>query len=285
MPYPRGRGKRTLKTPGFGPMGKGHGGVVELSKRKESAVRRVDGMTRDEVCRALQSKVRLIARRLHDRLSSDVRIPVDDLAAAGVIGLLEAFDRYDAARGTAFSTYAEYRIRGAMYDSLRDNDAFSRRRRQLAKRIQAAGDEIRRDEGRAPEAPEIASRLGLGLDAYHEAVSKTKPVVHVPFDAPEDDSAGAVGERLSDGDPDVEARLVDRDVRLVLQRAIEELPDRHRECVLMYYTKDVTLAEIAAVFGVTVSRVSQILSDARSRLKRTLATTLDPDDLKIMLGT
>jgi RNA polymerase sigma factor for flagellar operon FliA len=242
-------------------------------------------MTRDEVCRKFQPKVLLLARRLHERLSSEQRVALDDLAAVGAIGLLEAFDRFDPARGIQFTTFAEYRIRGAMYDALRENDAFSRRRRQLAKKITAAADQIRRTEHRNPSADEIASQLGIGLDEYHDALDRTKPVVHVSMDAGADSEEGEsrpLSDKIGDPDRGAEAGLVAREVKEALKAAILDLPERQRQCVTMYYSGELTLAEIAQVFDVTVSRVSQILSEARERLRKKLSETMDRRDLEVM---
>ncbi|MEZ4239355.1 MAG: FliA/WhiG family RNA polymerase sigma factor [Myxococcota bacterium] len=255
-----------------------------LRYNTDESVRRVEGMTRDEVCKRYQPKVMLLARRLHERLSSEVRIPVDDLAAVGAIGLLEAFDRFDAARGILFGTFAEYRIRGAMYDALRENDAFSRRRRQLSKRIHQAADEIRRAERRDPSAEEVAAKLGIDIDAYYDAVDRTKPVIHVPLDAPTDPDASeggrALSDRLADPGTGADAGLVAQELKAALKEAILELPDRQRQCVMMYYSNELTLAEIAQVYGVTVSRVSQILSEAREKLRKKLVATVDRADLE-----
>jgi RNA polymerase sigma factor for flagellar operon FliA len=218
-----------------------------------------------------------VARRLHQRLAGDFRGSVDDLAAVGAIGLLEAFDRFEPARGIAFSTFAEYRVRGAMYDSLRHDDAFTRRRRQLARSIQAARDEVRRTEGRAPEAQDVARRLGLDVQAFHEACQTTAPVVHVHLD----DATGVpVGERVADPGTGPLDRIVAHEVAEALEDAIGQLPERQRECVRMYYTAELPLADIAKVLGVTVSRISQILTEAREKLRRRLETTLDPEDLE-----
>lgn len=249
----------------------------------DEGVRRVEGLTRDEACRRFQPKVMLLARRLHERLSSELRIPLDDLASVGAIGLLEAFDRFDPGRGILFATFAEYRIRGAMYDALRENDAFSRRRRQLSKRIHQAADEIRRVERREATAEEVARKLGIDLDAYYDAVDRTKPVIHVPLDAPSDpddpDGSRTMSERLADPMRSADAGLVAQELKGVLKEAILELPERQRQCVMMYYSSELTLAEIAAVFGVTVSRVSQILSEAREKLRKRLIATVDRADL------
>lgn len=255
--------------------------MQRVGYRTEDAVRRVEGLTRDEICRRYQPKVMLLARRLHERLSSELRVGLDDLAAVGAIGLLEAFDRFEASRGILFATFAEYRIRGAMYDALRENDAFSRRRRQLAKKITQAADQIRRAEGRNPSAEEVAALLEIGVDAYHDAMDRTKPVVHVPLDGPndgDDDGGRAMSDRLADPSAGPDAGLFAQEVKDALKQAILELPDRQRQCVMMYYGSELTLAEIAAVLEVTVSRVSQILSEAREKLKKRLAPTVDPSD-------
>ena len=103
--------------------------------------RTVEGLSRDDACRRYQRKVQLIARGIYGKLSPDATIQLDDLVSCGAIGLLEAYDRFDESRGIAFSTYAEYRIRGAVYDALRGQDTFSRRRRELARRIERATDQ------------------------------------------------------------------------------------------------------------------------------------------------
>lgn len=257
-----------------------------LRYQTDDKQRLVEGMTRDEVCRRFQSKVMFIARRLHERLSSELQIPLDDLAAVGAIGLLEAFDRFEPTRGIQFTTFAEYRIRGAMYDALRENDSFSRRRRQLSKRVNTAAEEIRRAEGRNPSAKEVADKLGIDLDEYHSAVDRTKPVVHVSLDAPDDGSDGgrSLSDRLADPAWGALSGIVATEVRDALKACILELPDRQRQCVMMYYGSELTLAEIAQVFGITVSRVSQILTEARERLRKRMLTMVDAEEIQQSLG-
>lgn len=261
------------------------GGTV-LRYQTDEKQRLVEGMTREEVCRRFQSKVMFIARRLHERLSSELQIPLDDLAAVGAIGLLEAFDRFEESRGIQFTTFAEYRIRGAMYDALRENDAFSRRRRQLSKRVVTAAEEIRRAEGRNPSASEVAQRLGIDLDEYHAAVDRTKPVVHVSLDAPEDgqDGSRTLSERLADPSVSALGGIVATEVREALKACILELPERQRQCVMMYYGSELTLAEIAQVFGITVSRVSQILTEARERLRKRMLTMVDSEEIEASIA-
>jgi RNA polymerase sigma factor for flagellar operon FliA len=245
--------------------------------------RLVEGMTRDEVCLKFRNKVHLIARRISDRLSNEARVTLDDLVSSGALGLLEAFDRYDAERGIQFTTYAEYRIKGAIYDDLRKGDAFSRRRRQLQKTLDHAVSQLRTANGREPEPSEVASSLDMSLEEYWTARDKVKPVNHVSLDSTDDDEDGRpLIESLiceSEDAPDLALRIAD--VRRHLREAIASLPERQRQCVLMYYGKEMSLAEIAAVYDVTVSRISQILSDSRKKMRKRLEPVVDRADLQL----
>jgi RNA polymerase sigma factor for flagellar operon FliA len=247
---------------------------------KAAPVRTVEGLNRDEVCRKYQDKVFLVARRIHERLSRHASIEIDDLVSWGAIGLLEAFDRFDASKGVRFSTYAEHRIRGTIYDQLRARDTSTRRRRDLAKRIEAAKVKLQRQLGREPLPEEIAVGLEISLDDYWHAVHKTAPTTHVSVDAPDEETGRPLLEVLADHeDTGVEQRMVVDQVRLVLRQAIQDLPERHRHCVMMYYDKEMSLAEIAAVYDVSVSRISQIISDARGRLRKALTDQVELADL------
>lgn len=245
----------------------------------------VDGMTRDEACQKYRHKVMLIARRVFRKQGGDNgSVALDDLVSCGAVGLIEAFDRFDPARGLNFGAYAEYRIRGAMYDALRGEDAFTRRRRELAKRVQNAVRDLRHRLDREPEPIDVATELGVDLDEYWRIVDRVKPVSHVSLTASptgEDDEGGLpLIERVMDATQKApDSGLFMEQVREHLKKAIAELPDRQKQCIMMYYGKDLSQAEIAAVYGVTVSRVSQILTEARERLRKKLVQVIDPNDL------
>lgn len=248
-------------------------------------VRTVEGMTRDEVCRKFAGKVQMLARRVFERLSKDSGVQIEDLVSHGSIGLLEAFDRFDPNRAIQFSTFAEYRIRGAMYDALRENDVFSRRHRMLARKVQTATEALRNQLGDDPAPEDVAKQLGITLEDYWAVVDRTKPVVHISIDGPVDDDEGAGGAGrtfldrwLSAPNASPDNALILEEVRQSLSDAIAALPDRHRECILMYYGKGLTLAEIAAVYEITVSRVSQILTEARERLRKKMNGLIDAHD-------
>lgn len=251
------------------------------SRYQKDNVRLVEGMTRDACCRKYHGKVVLLARRIFERLSSEAPVELGDLVSNGAIGLLDAFERFDGARGIQFSTFAEYRIRGQIYDALRQNDTFTRRRRQEARRLAGALEAVRRQTGRDPNPQEVADYLGMSLDDYWTRLDRTKPVSHVSIDGDDDDDdRRPLVEKLTDNRrPEAETRILVAEVRAQLKAAIQTLPERQRACVLMYYGEEMSLAEIAAVYDVTVSRISQILSEARGRLRKKLKDVLDPADL------
>lgn len=245
-------------------------------KGGKTAERRVLGLTRDETCARFETRVLLIARRLSERLPPDCSLTLEDLAAYGAIGLLEAFDRFEPERKILFSTFAEYRIRGAMMDALRQNDNFTRYRRQMSRRLDDAQGTLRLELGRAPEPEETASRLGVDLSTYWHMVDTTRPISYVSIFDDDDSEGGNGGGRTmadvlvgSDGEDPYRA-LLGQDARLLLKFAIKELPERKRQCVILYYGRGLNLSEIARVFDVTPSRISQVLSAARRELREML---------------
>ena len=241
---------------------------------------RVEGLTRDEICHRYQDKVFLVARRVFERLSRHAGVELEDLVSWGAIGLLEAFDRFDATKGVKFSTYAEHRIRGTIYDQLRARDTSTRRRRDMEKRLAFAKEKLQRGLGREPTPEEIAAELGIDIEQYWAAVYKTAPTTHVSVDSPDEETGRPLLEVIADRqEVGVEHRIVMEQVRLALRDAIKALPERQRHCVMMYYDKEMSLAEIAAVYDVSVSRISQIISEARKRLRSALAEAVDLTDL------
>jgi len=249
---------------------------------------RVEGMTREEATIAFQKKIILLARQIGERLPSDSSLCVEDLVSYGAIGLLEAFDRYDEARGILFSTFAEYRIRGAMLDALRSTDTFTRRRRQLSKKISAASKSLRFELGREPTPGETAKRLGISIDEYWDSVDRVKPVSLISLDGVlvngDSEESRTLAEQLSTSEVDDPSRRLDAiEIKSHLQNAILGLPEKERHCVMMYYGRDLSLAEVAAVYGVSVSRISQIITQAKGKLRKKLHSVIDHGDLHVEL--
>ncbi len=259
--------------------------MYSRSGRRDQAERRIDGLTRDESCERYRSRVLIVARRVGERLPPDCPLVVEDLAAFGAIGLLEAFDRFEPERNILFSTFAEYRIRGAMMDALRQNDSFTRYRRQMAREMESVRTDMSRELGRQPEPEELAGRLDVPMKTYWHMHETTQPISYVSLYEGSDDGGEDSGRSLaevlagSEGDDPVRA-LIGQDARWLLKAAIKELPERKRQCIVLYYGRQLNLSEIASVFDVTPSRISQILTAARKDLREMLEDQVEMGDLE-----
>lgn len=199
----------------------------------------------------------------------------DDLFHAGVIGLMDAVTRFDASRDNAFSTYAVLRIRGQIIDELRARDWVPRSARERARDYQRVLGELQSLHGRLPNDSELAVALGVEEDELPDLERQAHLSAQVSLDAPVGED-GAVGELLPNRDKDAEnpARNLEReDLKLQLAAALRSLTEQERLVVKLYYFEELLLKEIAAVLGVTESRVCQIhgrvMGVLRARLMRT----------------
>ncbi len=237
--------------------------------------RLVEGMNRDEVCERFKRKILTLARRTHEQAGAGCPLEPEDLVGYGVIGLLEAFDRFEPAHNVDFVSFASYRILGQMLDAIRSAGGGTRRQRQIQKDLAKAAKEAREALGHEPGHAEIAAALGIDMDTYWQwrGLVQDPEFVAVPGPGeaplPEEPALQqeAVGARV----------MLARDARATLREAIAKLPERERHVILLYYARDLSLAEVGAVLEVTPSRVCQILSDARNRLRKALGRDLDVD--------
>ncbi|MEN9785844.1 MAG: polymerase sigma factor FliA [Pseudomonadota bacterium] len=235
--------------------------------------RRVEGMTREEVCERYQRKILTLARRVCEQAGDDCPLEPEDLVSYGIIGLLEAFDRFDASHRVEFTSFASYRILGQMLDAVRAAGGTTRRQRQLLRDLEKAVKAAHEAAGREPTHREIAQAMGVDLDTYWQIRDMVQSVELVDLPAP-------AGEDGMDADPVVTEPqatrvMLARDARATLREAIARLPERERNVILLYYARDLSLAEIGAVLEVTPSRICQILSDARTRLRKALGREVD----------
>ena len=215
--------------------------------------------------------VKRIAYHLAGRLPPSV--DVDDLIQAGMLGLLEAARHFTAGRGASFETYAGIRIRGSMIDALRKLDWAPRSVHRKAREVAQAIREIERDTGREARDVEVAERMGLSLDDYHRIVHDSASCQLASLDD------GHVVDRGDDTlDPFREA--VDDGFRSALAGAIDELPERERLVMSLYYQDELNLKEIGLVLKVTESRVCQLHGQALARLKARLAGWRDRLDTR-----
>ena len=211
--------------------------------------------------------VRRIAHHMIAKLPPNVEL--DDLIQVGMIGLNDALSRYEVAQGVQFETFASQRIRGAMLDELREGDWMSRSSRKSQKDIEHALHRVEQRLGRSPIESEIAAELGMSLEDYQALLSKVRgtQLVYLEDCHHDDEDEGFLDRHVADEGADPMAVLRDQRLRAALVAAIKLLPERAQHIMGMYYEHDMNLKEIAAVLGVTESRVCQLHSQAIARLR------------------
>lgn len=212
-------------------------------------------------------QVRLIARRIHERLPENVSL--DDLVSAGIIGLIAAVDQYDPSRNIKLKTYAEHKIRGAILDSLRDLDWAPRQRRKKAKQIEFAIAKAEQRLHHTPSEDEIAAEIGLDLEEYHEWLVEIQGLNLGSLDySPEDDRSQSLLEYVSDDQDLLPSRIVERSqLERLLADAISKIPAAERTVLGLYYLEELSLREIAQVMDLHESRISHLKSQAILRLR------------------
>jgi RNA polymerase sigma factor for flagellar operon FliA len=211
--------------------------------------------------------VRRLAHQMIAKLPANVEI--DDLIQVGMIGLNDALSRFDAGQGVQFETFATQRIRGAMLDELRGADWMSRGTRKQQRTIEAAVHRLEQKLGRAPQESEIAKELGVTLSEYQDMLNKVRgtQLVYLEDMSGEGSEDDFLDRHVSDKDADPLRQLNDYRLRGALVEAIKTLPEREQYVMSMYYEQDMNLKEIAAVLGVTESRVCQLHSQSIARLR------------------
>ncbi|RYF23907.1 MAG: RNA polymerase sigma factor FliA [Comamonadaceae bacterium] len=225
-------------------------------------------LDRDALIRQHVPLVRRIAHHMIAKLPPNVEL--DDLIQVGMMGLSEALTRYEASQGVQFETFATQRIRGAMLDELREGDWMSRSSRKSQKEIEQALHRMEQKLGRSPLESEIAEELGLSLEDYQTLLGKvrgTQLVYLEDMSRGDDDEEGFLDRHVADSEADPMAVLRDQRLKASLVTAIKSLPEREQYIMGMYYEHDMNLKEIAAVLGVTESRVCQLHSQSIARLR------------------
>lgn len=213
-------------------------------------------------------QVRLIARRIHDRLPESVSL--DDLVSTGIVGLISAIDRFDARHNVKLKTYAEYKIRGAILDSLRGLDWAPRQQRKRAKMIEAAISAAEQQLHRAPTEEEVAAQLGVKLEEYHDWLVEVRGLnVGSLESAPPDEDNNRDLLRFISGDEDEWPNKQFERVELqrLLARCIAQMPDIEKTVLSLYYYEEMTLREISKIVKLHESRISQLKSQAILRLR------------------
>jgi len=211
--------------------------------------------------------VRRMAHHLLARLPASVQ--ADDLIKAGMIGLMDAAGRFEEGHGAQFETYASQRIKGAMLDELRANDWMPRGVRKAQRDIEKAIGRLEHRLGRAPTEPEVAREMNLPLDQYQDMLADARGAQLIHFDEvdSEDDNEPFLDRNGANGGADPLEQLKDARFRQSLVTAIEGLPEREKLLMGLYYEQELNFKEIAAVLGVTESRICQLHSQAVARIR------------------
>jgi RNA polymerase sigma factor for flagellar operon FliA len=215
--------------------------------------------------------VRFIARRIHERLPQHV--PIEDLYSAGVVGLLDACNKFDPAKQVQFRSYAQFRIRGAILDNLRTLDWSPRKLRRKARAVEQAIQSLTAQFQRSPIDIEIAQKLNISLAAYQQLLGELKGLEVSSLHAERSDNSDEEELDLIPGRPhdDPLFRYLDGEMRERLTNAIDELSERERLVITLYYYEETTMREIGFILDVVESRVSQIRASAVLHLRARLA--------------
>ena len=221
--------------------------------------------------------IRYVAGRIAMRLPAHV--PLDDLVSAGVLGLIDAVDKFDEGKQVQFKTYAEFRIRGAILDELRALDWVPRSVRRKSSTLEGAYNRLQNQLGRPAADEEVAEEMGLDLDAFYRMLDEVKGVNLLSIDDQDsplfqldtDQVLEALGKRDTE---DPLAVLGMAELRNQVAKAIMGLPEKEKLVVSLYYYDELTMREIGEVLGYTESRISQMHTKAILRLRARLRSTL-----------
>jgi RNA polymerase sigma factor for flagellar operon FliA len=255
---------------------------VQMSQEKtrtqeEVFVSETVKFNRDELIETYLPLINAVAQALASRLPACV--DAEDLAGVGVMGLIDAIEKYDPAKCDNFKNYARIRIKGAMLDELRSLDWVPRSVRQVAARIERKRRSLEQDLGRMAEGEEVAEAMGVTVERYHELRDRALGTGMISFEDigtenhPEQRSFLECLEDTGAVLPDDHTHQ--SEVKRALIKSIEGLPERDQYIISLYYLEGLNLKEIGAVLGVTESRISQIHTKALKTLKARIRKVLE----------
>lgn len=216
----------------------------------------------DRIVRHFAPKVKYLALRMKNRLPKNVELA--DLISAGTLGLMESFGKFRPQMGIKFDTYAESRIRGAMLDELRKLDWFPRSLRRRVRTLDGAVHKLEHLNGKSPSEEELAAETGLSLKEVREGLEALQNQYCLPLDLLQESVASP--ESSSETEPF--ARTASRQIVDKIAELIERLTPREQLVLSLYYTDELNMREAAEVMGITEGRVSQLHSQALSRLRK-----------------
>ncbi|MDR2337477.1 MAG: RNA polymerase sigma factor FliA [Deltaproteobacteria bacterium] len=251
-----------------------------LKKQKNKTTTKITDLLneekREEMIKQFMPLVRRVVHRISSRLPHDVNI--DEMLNSGMIGLVDAFEKYDHKHETNFSTYAQFRVRGAILDSFRDQDWAPRSLRHKANKLDSVVSRLEQELGRPANDQEIAKELGLNEATVRHMLNEINNVSLVSF---EDLGFGHGEEHFSNKTTNDNLNsltdyvgplsgLLESERTQLVGQAIDKLAEKEKLVICLYFYEELNLKEIGEVIGVTESRASQIRSRALARLKHNL---------------
>jgi len=252
---------------------------MTLMKKYKEGAKKIDKRTKEKLILEYAPLIKFIAQKIAVRLPSNIEF--DDLVSSGVIGLMDAIDKYDPTRDNKFKTYAEFRIRGAILDELRAQDWVPRSVREKAKQLERAHARLEQQLGRIPTEDELTRELQMSKEEYYELLNQVKSVSILSldeagsFNSSDRKSILSLLESCKIPSPITQLNL--KAVKEVVTKAIESLPEKQRLVLSLYYYEDLNLKEIGEVLDVTESRVSQLHTQAILWLRRKLRAYFDEE--------
>lgn len=232
------------------------------------AAQQVDPEERNRLVLQELPQVNFIAKRIHERLPQHV--PLEDMVQAGVIGLMDAMRNYNPAKGVQLRAFAQFRIRGAILDSLRDLDWGSRRLRHKGRMIEETLALLRAKLGRQPSDEELAAENGMSLDQLHEVMTKLDGMQLVGQRFDSDDANDLIESAPASADDSPFEQFARTELRELLANGVNNLSEREQMILSLYYRDELTMREIGATVGLVPSRVSQIHAAALLKLRNGL---------------
>lgn len=245
----------------------------ELASDKSNQL--ITAAERERLLAAHLPDVRYIAQRIHDRLPGQILL--EDLVHAGIIGLIEAIDRFDPSKHTQLATYAKFRIRGAILDSLRATDWSPRSLRKKTRAIEEANQRLFAELGRAPSEAELAEKLSMSLLEFQHLLTQLNGLNMGSLDSSFDDESAdeeAYGYRPNGTGADPFFSCLKEELKSILAESIQALDERERQVISLYYFEELTMKEVGVALEIGESRVSQIHSLAILRLRAKLQELL-----------
>jgi len=252
---------------------------VAKAKTKRSGIeayKQVDDFEKEELIKSYLPLVRKVVHRLSGRLPKDV--DVKEMLNSGIIGLVDALEKYDPKHETNFATYAQFRIRGAILDSFRSQDWLPRSLRFKSHKIEEAFQRIEQKLGRPATDEEVAAELSLEVDELRKLLGEVGSIVMLSFEElgfGHGEDRFQATEWFASSTEDPLNRLLGTERVELIARALDRLPDKERLVISLYFYEELNLKEIGEILSVTESRASQIRSRALIRLKNYLRNALN----------